>query len=194
MSAVLRSVAAPVAGVETQVSTVQRIRDLEARADAAEDEAIACKYEAARLIFEELERREGGARALGEEIGKSHTHVLRMEAVHRKHGNKPYVTSLSAWNKLYKGDGPQASPTWPRPRPSIRVRTAGGSLAQAIETTKLALRLNDRVKVARTLIEVVGEDAIRRALDPEADMPDEIDESEDNVEPDEEPNLFGGAP
>ncbi len=95
--------------------------------------------------FEELERREGGARALGKEVGKSHTHVLRMEAVHRKHGNKPYVTSLSAWNKLLQGQRPAgiadlAAPSAQYPRP----RTAGGSLAQAIETTKLALRLNDR--------------------------------------------------
>lgn len=30
--------------METQVSTVERIRELEARADAAEAEAIACKY------------------------------------------------------------------------------------------------------------------------------------------------------
>jgi hypothetical protein len=161
MSALLESVA-------TQVATVvERIRDLEARADAAEDEAIRCRYEAARLIAEELERRGGGVRALAAEIGKSHTHVERMERVHRLHGRKPRVTTISAWNKLYKGPA-VAAVNWPKRPRSIAIRTPGGYLAEAVQAAKSAVRTNDPVKVARALIDVVGEDVVRRALDRDA--------------------------
>jgi hypothetical protein len=158
--------------VETQVSIVDQIRDLEARADAAEDEAIRCKYEAARLITEELERREGGARQLAEEIGKSHTHVLRMEHVWRKHvhGLVPKARSIAEWNKLYKGPKASFGAAWPKPKPSVVIRTPEGLLEQAVLATRWAVharRLHDhawRIGVARKLIKVLGEDIVRQVL------------------------------
>jgi hypothetical protein len=164
MSAVLET---ELRAVATQVATVvDRIRELEAQADASEAQAIACKYEAARLIAEELERRQGGVRGLAKEIGKSHTHVENMERVHRRHGDKPHVRTLSDWNKLYKGDksdGPMAL-NWPKPLPHVRIPTAGGSLALAVEAAKSAIRMNGSEKVARKLVDVIGEDAVRAVL------------------------------
>ena len=157
MSAILEPVA-------TQVATVvDRIRDLEARADASEGEAIRCKYEAARLIAEELHRRQGGVRALAEEIGKSHTHVERMERVHRRHGHKPHVRTLAEWNRLYKADGALAV-NWPSKYPHVDFRTPGGYLAEAVQAARSAVRENGAEKVARQLVDVIGEDVVRDVL------------------------------
>jgi hypothetical protein len=180
-------------GVATQVATVvDRIRELETRADAAEDEAIACKYEAARLIAEELERRQGGVRALAREIGKSHTHVERMERVHRKHGGKPHVKTLSEWNKLYKG--PQiGSVSIQSPMRHVAIRTPAGYLAEAEWATGLAMRnagdldhvisrlvsvlkteLGEEV-LARHIVAALGEDVVRLALGDEVEDEDAVE-------------------
>lgn len=153
----------PIRVVATQVATVvDRIRDLEARADAAEDEAIRCKYEAARLIAEELHRRQGGVRRLAKEIGKSHTHVERMERVHRRHGHKPHVRTLVEWNRLYKGHAALAV-NLPS-NPHVDIRTPDGYLAEAVLAAKSAIRENGAEKVARQLVDVIGEDVVRDVL------------------------------
>ena len=82
-------------------------------ADAAEDQAVACKYEAARLISEELERRQGGARKLAKEIGKS-------------------IRTFCGWNESIEGTGPRSTfvrsrldvpPLLRHPHPDPRIPT-----------------------------------------------------------------------
>lgn len=135
---------------------------------------------------------------MAEDIGKSHTHVLNMERVHRKYGGKPHVRTLSAWNKLYKGPAAAQPINWPKKRLSIAIRTPAGYLAEAEQAVRSAVRENGAVKVARKMIKVVGEDNIRRALVPQGELEydgatwREVDpdpEDHDPVEPDEVPDL-----
>ncbi len=81
---------------------IAQIRELEAGAARDEAEANRKRWEAARLIAEELQTGKS-TRVLAKEIGKSHTHVVRMAGVWRATASGNQVsTTLLPFNRLYK--------------------------------------------------------------------------------------------
>lgn len=87
--------------VEGHVLTrVEEIIRLEAQADRMADEADRAKWEAARLIAEEVQSGKS-LRKLAGEIGKSHQHVDRMKRCWEVAGCHLKVTDRPAFNHVY---------------------------------------------------------------------------------------------
>lgn len=72
------------APIPVLVDRIARIIELERSADAKQKASDADRWEAARLIAEELDATDKTMRALAKEIGRSHTHVRKMVAVWRR--------------------------------------------------------------------------------------------------------------
>jgi hypothetical protein len=88
-----------------------------------------------------------------------------MERVHKKFGGKAHVKNVSEWNRLYHdGEKDGASVSWRKRYPHVKVRTAAGYLEEAALVIGYAVRGMSPDKVARRLVPVIGEDAVRRAL------------------------------
>jgi hypothetical protein len=105
----------PYAEDVTRVS--QRVNEIihhEAEADRLTAEASEHRWEAARLIVEELVTGKT-QRQLAQEIGKSHVHVGAMARVWRTHGGNHDYQQAASFNQLYRIATGQMSQDGKRP-------------------------------------------------------------------------------